>query len=78
MRLPATPARREQAARGLARMEELIDASGAEGFRPELWRARERWSADAAEAARCRAARIEAYRRIGATGHLRRLGATMG
>jgi len=73
MQLPAVPARRARAAQGLARMQELIDSSGAEGFRPWLWTAREHWSADPAEAARCRREAIAAFERIGAAGHVRRL-----
>jgi len=72
LRLPASVARRARAEQGLARMQELIDASGAEGFRPALWLARAQWSTDAAEAARCRREALEAFRRIGAEGHLRR------
>jgi class 3 adenylate cyclase/tetratricopeptide (TPR) repeat protein len=45
MRLPVTPARRARAAEGLARMQALIDGSGAEGFRPALLRARAHWGA---------------------------------
>jgi hypothetical protein len=73
MKLPATVARRERATRGLKRLQELIDASGAEGFRPALWLARAHWSAAPGEAARCRREALDAYRRIGAHGHVRRL-----
>ncbi len=74
MRLPATDARRARATDGLRRLQELIDASGAEGFRPALWLARAHWSgAPPGEAARCRREAIDAYRRIGAHGHVRRL-----
>ena len=54
-------------------MQELIDTSGAEGFRPGLWLARAHWSTQAPEAARCRREALEAFRRIGADGHTRRL-----
>lgn len=73
MRLPATDARRARAAQGLARMQELIDASGAEGFRPSLWLARAHWSSAPGDAARCRREAVDACRRIGAEGHVRRL-----
>lgn len=73
MRLPATAARRARAAEGLARMQELIDGSGAEGFRPALWLARAHWSGAPGEAARCRREAVDACRRIGAEGHVRRL-----
>jgi class 3 adenylate cyclase/tetratricopeptide (TPR) repeat protein len=70
--LPAAEARRAKAREGLARMEELIDASRAEGWRPALWLARAHWATDAQEAARCRREALEAFRRVGAHGHLRR------
>jgi len=73
MHLPATDARRARATQGLARMQELMDTSGAEGFRPALWLARAHWSATPAEAARFRREALDAYRRIGAEGHVRRL-----
>jgi hypothetical protein len=73
MRLPATDARRARAQQGLARMQELIDTSGAEGFRPTFWLAHAHWSGAPAEAARCRREALEACRRIGAEGHVRRL-----
>jgi hypothetical protein len=73
MRLPATAARRARAGEGLARMQELIETSGAEGFRPALWLARAHWSTSAEEAARCRREALESFRRIGAHGHVARL-----
>jgi adenylate cyclase len=73
MRLPATDARRARAAQGLARMQELIDGSGAEGFRPALWLARAHWAGAPGEAARCRREAVDAFRRLGAEGHVRRL-----
>jgi class 3 adenylate cyclase/tetratricopeptide (TPR) repeat protein len=73
MRLPATPARRARAAQGLERMQELIDGSGAEGFRPALWLARAHWSGAPGAAARFRREALDACRRIGADGHVRRL-----
>jgi adenylate cyclase len=77
MKLPATAARRERAAVGLARMQELLDACGAEGLRPALWLARAHWSAAPGEAARFRREALEACRRIGADGHVRRLAAVI-
>jgi class 3 adenylate cyclase/tetratricopeptide (TPR) repeat protein len=74
LKLPATAARRARATEGLARMAQLVDSSGAEGFRPALWLAREHWSTDPAEAARCRDEALAAFRCIGAHGHVRRLG----
>lgn len=73
MRLPPTPARRARAEQGLARMRELIDRSGAEGFRPALWLAHAHWSATPAEVAGHRREALDACRRIGAEGHVRRL-----
>jgi adenylate cyclase len=73
MRLPASDARRERAAGGLARMQELLDSSGAEGFRPSLWLARAHWSGATGDAARFRREALDACRRIGADGHVRRL-----
>jgi len=73
LRLPPTPARRARAREGLARLEELIERSGAEGFRSALWMARMHWSESPAETERCRREAIEALRRIGATGHVARL-----
>jgi len=73
MRLPPTDARRARAAQGLARMQELIDGSGAEGFRPALWLARAHWSGAPGEAARFRREALDASRRLGAEGHVRRL-----
>jgi class 3 adenylate cyclase/tetratricopeptide (TPR) repeat protein len=43
LRLPPTPARRARAEAGLARMAELLERSGAEGFRPGLAQARAHW-----------------------------------
>ena len=73
MELPATPARRARAHEGLQRMQDLIDHSGAEGFRPWLWLARAHWSGSVAEARRFRGEALDAFRRIGAEGHTRRL-----
>jgi class 3 adenylate cyclase/tetratricopeptide (TPR) repeat protein len=73
MRLPAGDARRARASEGLARMQELLDSSGAESFRPALWLARAHWSHAPGEAARFRREALDAYRRIGADGHVRRL-----
>jgi class 3 adenylate cyclase/tetratricopeptide (TPR) repeat protein len=77
MRLPATDARRARATQGLARMQELIDHSHAEGFRPALWLARAHWSAAPGEAARFRREAVDAFRRIGADGHVKRLAAVL-
>jgi len=73
MELPPTAARRARAEEGLKRMQDLIDHSGAEGFRPWLWLARAHWSGAPAEAARFRREALDAFRRIGADGHVRRL-----
>jgi hypothetical protein len=54
-------------------MQQLIDTSGAEGFRPALLLRRAHWAADAAAAARHRREALEACRRIGADGHAKRL-----
>ncbi len=75
LRLPPTAARAARAREGLTRMQELIDRSGAEGFRPALWLARAHWSTATDEALRCRREALDALRRIGAEGHIRRLGA---
>jgi len=60
---------------GLARVAELIEATGAETARSWLWQARMRWAADAAEAAEYRSQAIQAFIRIGARGHAQRLSA---
>jgi adenylate cyclase len=73
LELPPTPARRGRADEGLKRMQDLIDHSGAESFRPWLWLARAHWSGAPAEAARFRREALDAFRRIGADGHVRRL-----
>jgi hypothetical protein len=54
-------------------MQELLDSSGAEGFRPSLWLARAHWSGAPGDAARFRREALDACRRIGADGHVRRL-----
>ncbi len=73
LRLPPTATRAARARDGLARMQELLDRSGAEGFRTGLWLARAHWSGSAGEAARFRREALDAARRIGAEGHVRRL-----
>jgi adenylate cyclase len=73
MDLPVTSARRARAAEGLARMQELIDASGAEGYRPWLCLAREKYAETAAEKQRCREAALHAFGALGATDHIARL-----
>ena len=78
MELPATAARRARAEEGLRRMQDLIDHSGAEGFRPWLWLARAHWSGAPAEARRFRGEALDAFRRIGAEGHARRLAQSAG
>jgi class 3 adenylate cyclase/tetratricopeptide (TPR) repeat protein len=71
--LPATDARRGQATEGLQRMEALIDGSGAEGFRPWYWLGREHWAASKIAAREARHRAVEAFAKIGAEGHVRRL-----
>jgi adenylate cyclase len=58
---------------GLARVDELIEATGAEGTRPWWWLARAKWAADPSERADCHSRALEAFTRIGAHGHVRRL-----
>lgn len=73
--LPPTAARRPRAREGLARMAELIEACGAEAYRPAWWLAAAHWSEGATEAARCRREAVEAFRRLGAEAHVRRFAA---
>jgi hypothetical protein len=73
MELPVAESRRARSAEGMARMEELIERSGAESYRPFLWLAREKWAIAAAEKKRHRAAALQAFEKIGANGHLQRL-----
>ncbi len=73
--LPAQGPWSSRVAEGLQRMEQLIDATGAEVARPWLWLARARWAASPEEAAAHRARALQSFNQIGAHGHLRRLGA---
>ena len=63
---------------GLARMQELMEFTGAEGFRPWWWLARAAQAPEAAQAEQCRDRAIEEFRRIGASAHAQRLVATAG
>jgi class 3 adenylate cyclase/tetratricopeptide (TPR) repeat protein len=73
LQLPATPARREEARTGLARFVELIENSGAEGFRPWWWLAQAHWTAQAPQQAALRARARAAFAAIGAQAHVQRL-----
>jgi hypothetical protein len=72
LQLPPTAARRAKAEKALARIGELIETSGAEGFRPGYWLARAHWADNAADRARARAEALAAFERIGADGHVER------
>ncbi|MGH8462264.1 MAG: adenylate/guanylate cyclase domain-containing protein [Stenotrophobium sp.] len=61
--LPVTGDWAGQAAEGLARMEALIDSSGAEGFRGWLSQAQAHWSRDPAQAARHQALAQQQFER---------------
>ncbi|MDR3416369.1 MAG: adenylate/guanylate cyclase domain-containing protein [Nevskia sp.] len=62
-------------AEGIARVAELIEATGAEGTRPWWWLAQARCATDPAERAALRGRALDAFARIGAQGHVRRLSA---
>jgi hypothetical protein len=65
LNLPASDALRPRAEEGLARMQLLIEQSGAIGFEPWLMRARAHWAADASLAAELRAMAVQSFARIG-------------
>ena len=65
LNLPVSDALRPRAAEGLARMQSLIEQSGAVGFEPWLIRARAHWAADASLAAELRAMAVQSFARIG-------------
>ncbi|HVT35064.1 MAG TPA: hypothetical protein VHE37_05750, partial [Nevskiaceae bacterium] len=56
-----------------ARTAELIESSGAEGFRPMLAEARARWSTDAAERRQHLRDARAGFERMRAPGHVARL-----
>jgi hypothetical protein len=56
----------------MATMQELIDETGAEGYRPWLLLARAHWAESPAESQRWRAEALMAFERIGADGHVAR------
>jgi adenylate cyclase len=58
---------------GVARMDELIKATGAEVARPWWWLAQSRWAASPGERGAHYAQALEAFARVGARGHLQRL-----
>ncbi len=58
---------------GLARMKELIDATGAEVARPWWWLAQSRWAAGPGERRTLQARAMDAFAKIGAHGHLQRM-----
>lgn len=73
LRLPAERLPAPEAAAGLQQFSELIDLTGAEGFRPALWLARARWSPDSGQRHEFRSQAEAAFRAIGAHAHLERL-----
>lgn len=75
LRLPATPQRRHEAQFGLARFAELIDSSGAEGFRPWLHLAQAHWAEQPQHRDAGLAQARAAFAAIGATAHVARLDA---
>jgi class 3 adenylate cyclase/tetratricopeptide (TPR) repeat protein len=73
LQLPATPARMDEARAGLGRFVELIETSGAEGFRPWWWLAQAHWAPRDGERAALRARARAAFAAIGAQAHVERL-----
>jgi class 3 adenylate cyclase/tetratricopeptide (TPR) repeat protein len=73
LRLPATASRRDEARAGLARFAELIDSSGAEGFRPWWHLAHAHWAADADARRACLQRARSAFAAIGARPHVARV-----
>ncbi|WP_028081483.1 adenylate/guanylate cyclase domain-containing protein [Solimonas soli] len=73
LRLPARPARGAAAAAAMARVEELLALTGAEGFRPWLLLARAQWSGDGEIALRGHAQAREAFTAIGAHAYAAKL-----
>jgi hypothetical protein len=73
MQLPPAESRRAQAERGLAQLQDFVDASGAEGLRPWLSLAHARWARSADEAARWRRQALAEFEKIGAIGHVERM-----
>jgi class 3 adenylate cyclase/tetratricopeptide (TPR) repeat protein len=71
--LPTDGPWRVRAQEGLARMPQLIDESGAEGFRPWVWLAHAHWATDDAQVRACRAKALAEFERLGATGHVARM-----
>lgn len=72
LQLPATPERRSEAQTGLARFVELIETSGAEGFRPWWWLAQAHWAVQQ-ERAVLRARARAAFAAMGAGANVERL-----
>lgn len=75
LRLPAEASRRAEAEAALVRVADLLDFTGAEGFRPWLHLARAHWSQSQATAARDLATAQQAFRAMGAAAHAEKLGA---
>lgn len=73
MELPVRESRRARAMEGLNRMHELMESSGVEGQRPRWLLARSRWAADATESAKLWQEAVQAFEKVGASGHAHRL-----
>lgn len=71
--LPVTAVTDEQVHAGLSRLDSLVAASGADGFKPWLAELRARWSDDPEERERQLARARELYAAIGAPRHAQRL-----
>ncbi len=73
LQLPFAQLQRTELDRALQKVEELIEFSGADGFRPALYLAQARWSGDAERRHDYRSRAYQAYLAMGAQGHARRL-----
>ena len=75
LELPPEPRWRARLDEALARVDDLIEITGAAGLRPWWWLAQARWNTDRGKCSTCRERAIEEFARIGASGHVRRLSA---
>lgn len=73
LRLPVSDARRAEAQEGLARMQALIDFTGAEGYRPWLYWAQRHWAPDPRTRAEATRRAEDCFRSVGADGYVKLL-----